>query len=74
MLLRAAEKYNIDLSRSFMIGDDARDAEAGIAAGCRTVLIKPDSAETTALVKDKEISLVPDLKSFTKRYLNEYCN
>jgi D-glycero-D-manno-heptose 1,7-bisphosphate phosphatase len=74
MFLKAAEKYNIDLSKSFMIGDDARDAEAGIAAGCRAVLIKPDSAEKTALVKDKEIPLVPDLKSFAERYLNEYCN
>jgi D-glycero-D-manno-heptose 1,7-bisphosphate phosphatase len=74
MLLKAAEKYNIDLSKSFMIGDDARDAEAGIAAGCRTFLIKPDSAETTALVKDREISLIPDLKFFAERYLNEYCN
>jgi D-glycero-D-manno-heptose 1,7-bisphosphate phosphatase len=74
MLLKAAEKYNIDLSQSFMIGDDVRDAEAGIAAGCRTVLIKPAGAETTALVKGKEIPLVPDLKSFAEEYLNENCN
>lgn len=39
MLLRAAEKYNIDLSESWMIGDSARDEAAGKAAGCRTALL-----------------------------------
>lgn len=34
MLLRAAEDYNIDLSKSFMIGDSEADAEAGLKAGC----------------------------------------
>lgn len=39
LLLRAAEKYNIDLTRSWMIGDGRADVEAGRAAGCRTVLL-----------------------------------
>lgn len=39
LLLRAAEKYNIDLSESWMIGDSVRDEAAGKAAGCRTVLL-----------------------------------
>ena len=34
MLLRAAEKYNIDLRASYMVGDDERDMEAGRRAGC----------------------------------------
>lgn len=34
MLLEAAEKYNIDLSQSWMIGDEECDMEAGISAGC----------------------------------------
>lgn len=37
MLLQAAKKYNIDLSESFMVGDDERDMEAGRRAGCRVV-------------------------------------
>ena len=36
MLLKAAEDFNIDLSQSWMIGDDERDMEAGKAAGCQT--------------------------------------
>lgn len=39
MLLRAAGRYNIDLSRSWMAGDSRADIAAGQAAGCRTVLI-----------------------------------
>lgn len=39
MLLKAAEDFNIDLSQSWMIGDDENDVKAGIAAGCKTVLI-----------------------------------
>ena len=39
LLLRAAEKYDIDLSRSFMVGDRWRDVDAGVSAGCATVWI-----------------------------------
>jgi len=34
MLLRAAERLGLDLSRSWAVGDRARDLEAGRAAGC----------------------------------------
>lgn len=40
MLLQAAEKYNIDLSQSYMIGDSDSDIAAGQAAGCRTYQCK----------------------------------
>jgi D-glycero-D-manno-heptose 1,7-bisphosphate phosphatase len=39
MLLEAANRYAIDLQRSFLIGDRWRDVDAGHAAGCRTVQI-----------------------------------
>ncbi|MDP8989656.1 MAG: HAD family hydrolase [Acidobacteriota bacterium] len=39
LLLEAAEKHRIDLSRSFMVGDRWRDIEAGAAAGCATIWI-----------------------------------
>lgn len=38
MILAAAEKLALDLSRSWFIGDASRDIEAGKAAGCRTIL------------------------------------
>src|SRR6516165_5945787 len=39
MILRAREKFGVDLAHSFMVGDRWRDIEAGQEAGCRTILI-----------------------------------
>jgi D-glycero-D-manno-heptose 1,7-bisphosphate phosphatase len=39
MLLDAAGKWDIDLARSFVVGDRWRDTEAGEAAGCQTLFI-----------------------------------
>ena len=39
MLLRAAAKHDIDLKRSFLIGDRWRDVDCAHAAGCRAVFI-----------------------------------
>lgn len=39
MLLEASQDFNIDLSRSIMIGDRSSDIAAGKAAGCRTILV-----------------------------------
>lgn len=39
MILRAAGELNIELGRSWFIGDILNDVEAGHRAGCRTVLI-----------------------------------
>ncbi len=55
MLLAAAERLGIDLRRSFMVGDDPRDIQAGRSAGCYTVLVdrgypeaKPVEADAVA--------------------------
>lgn len=47
MLIEAAGKYNIDLKKSWMIGDSKCDVEAGKRAGCQIALI--------GQVEDKEI-------------------
>jgi D-glycero-D-manno-heptose 1,7-bisphosphate phosphatase len=39
MLLRAAAAHDIDLSRSFLVGDRWRDIDCAHAAGCRAVFI-----------------------------------
>jgi D-glycero-D-manno-heptose 1,7-bisphosphate phosphatase len=46
MLLRAAAKLDIDLSRSFLIGDRWRDVDCAHAAGCRAVFIDHGYRET----------------------------
>jgi D-glycero-D-manno-heptose 1,7-bisphosphate phosphatase len=42
MILDAAQEYSIDLAGSYMIGDRWRDIEAGKAAGCKTILVRPE--------------------------------
>jgi D-glycero-D-manno-heptose 1,7-bisphosphate phosphatase len=39
MLLAAATEHDVDLKRSYMVGDRWRDVEAGRAAGCMTVFV-----------------------------------
>jgi len=39
MLLQAAREFDIDLTRSFMVGDRWRDVAAGQAAGCANFFI-----------------------------------
>ncbi len=39
MLLAAAEEVDIDLTQSWMIGNNSRDIKAGLRVGCRTILI-----------------------------------
>lgn len=39
MLHQARDKYGIDLTKSYMVGDRWRDVLAGQAAGCTTLLI-----------------------------------
>lgn len=54
MLLRAAREMGLDCSRSWMVGDSARDMEAGRAAGCRTLAlpgpdgVSPEGADLQA--------------------------
>jgi D-glycero-D-manno-heptose 1,7-bisphosphate phosphatase len=49
MLLDAARELDLDLERSWIVGDTDSDVEAGRAAGCRTALIvHPGSAHKRA--------------------------
>lgn len=45
MLTQAAEEMSLDLSASWMIGDELADVQAGHAAGTRTVLLRPDAEQ-----------------------------
>lgn len=45
MLLAAARDMEIDLAKSWMIGDAERDIEAGRSAGCRTILVSAARSE-----------------------------
>jgi D-glycero-D-manno-heptose 1,7-bisphosphate phosphatase len=45
MLLTASRERDIDLARSYLVGDRVTDIAAGAAAGCRTVLVKSGKHE-----------------------------
>lgn len=40
LLLQAQKDFNLDLEKSVMVGDRTSDIKAGIAAGCKTILVK----------------------------------
>ena len=46
LLLKAAREMDLDLARSWMIGDRPTDIEAGRRAGCRTIRIAAPGAST----------------------------
>ncbi len=45
MLLQAADDLDLDLSACWMVGDSARDIEAGQRSGCRTIRIRTPHAD-----------------------------
>jgi D-glycero-D-manno-heptose 1,7-bisphosphate phosphatase len=47
MLLDLAAQWQIDLSRSVIVGDSWKDMQAGKQAGCRTILIARDYNQGT---------------------------
>jgi len=64
MILKAAQKYNIDLSKSYMAGDDKRDIGAAQAAGCHPVLI--GSPEQKQSLGFENILCFSDLARFSE--------
>ena len=40
LILRAAEKYNIDISKSYVLGDTTMDIQTGVNAKCKTILVE----------------------------------
>ena len=56
MLLRAARELDIDLARSFMIGDRWLDIDCGHAAGCTTIFVDRGYAETLRQQPDFRVS------------------
>ena len=59
MLLQAAGELDLDLGRSWMIGDESRDIAAGQAAGCRTIRLDASAPSAQA----KTHSIAPDFRA-----------
>jgi D-glycero-D-manno-heptose 1,7-bisphosphate phosphatase len=67
MILEAAERLQLDLARSFVLGDSAKDVEAGKRAGVRTILIQTDYNQTAQSQADY---LIQDVRQALTILLN----
>jgi D-glycero-D-manno-heptose 1,7-bisphosphate phosphatase len=57
MLLEAMAEFNSSPSETIMVGDAARDIEAGLTAGCRAFLVRTGKGlESETLLKEKNIT------------------
>lgn len=54
MIDKAVEEFEIDLSKSFFIGDSAADIECGLNAGAKTILVKTGYGRETLYMLQKE--------------------
>lgn len=66
MLQEAAARYDIDLENSTMIGDKLADIEAGLAAGCRTILVRSGYGAGEEKYVGSQTAVCDDLVSAVK--------
>lgn len=69
MLQQAAQDLDIDLAASFMIGDKLADVEAGIAAGCSSLLVLTGYGSVQAAGLPAGVNSYPDLLSAAEAIL-----
>jgi D-glycero-D-manno-heptose 1,7-bisphosphate phosphatase len=55
MIINAAEDHDIDISKSWMIGDGINDIQAGHTAGCKTILIGRMKCYLCKILEDEGI-------------------
>lgn len=70
MILEAAEKLDINLSKSWIIGDKSSDIQAGRAAGLKTILVKTGYAGAEPGGRD----IKPDFTAADIREAVDYIN
>ncbi len=63
MLLEAADDMNIDLNESWCVGNKLSDVEAGVRAGCKTVLLDGPSHQKEAGPPVSSPKVTPDYKA-----------
>ena len=64
LLLEAAAQCDIDLGRSYMIGDRWRDVLAGQAAGCFTIFVDYRYVDEKPMRPDKVVSTLAEAVDF----------
>jgi len=70
MLLQAAKEHNIDLQKSYLIGDKISDIEAGKTAGCQAILVLTGHGKEESLkMKNADCLLSADLYEAVNKYI-----
>ncbi|MBT9544641.1 MAG: D-glycero-beta-D-manno-heptose 1,7-bisphosphate 7-phosphatase [Candidatus Sericytochromatia bacterium] len=82
MLEQAAKDLNLDLGRSFMIGDKATDIDVGLRVGCKTILLRSGYGEQVLKGEYQHIpqsdyvfdSLIESYEQILKPYFSHLLN
>jgi len=77
LLLEYAEKYNVDLGRSYFIGDAPSDIECAINADCQPILVLTGRGKETLNHLGKypqKIPVYPNLQATTELIVNSTQN
>mgnify|MGYP001187735413 FL=1 len=69
MILDSAKDLNLDLSKSYFIGDSVSDIQAGMSADLKTILVKTGYGEESISILQKE----NNFPSFVAENLTEAC-
>jgi D-glycero-D-manno-heptose 1,7-bisphosphate phosphatase len=69
MILEASKKYNLDIERSFFIGDAISDVECAMSAGCKPILLQTHRTEfvaKTLLQQQDNIHIIGEIKEIVQ--------
>ncbi len=66
LILKAKDKYGIDLNNSYMVGDTLNDIQTGIKAKCKTVLV------LTGYGKEEQKKIGPIIPDLIFKNLKEF--
>ncbi|MDH7487812.1 MAG: D-glycero-beta-D-manno-heptose 1,7-bisphosphate 7-phosphatase [Anaerolineae bacterium] len=69
LLRQAAEKLDVDLKRSFLVGDALSDVEAARAAGCQPILVLTGRGREQLTQQTQGCPVVPDLAAAVEHIL-----
>jgi D,D-heptose 1,7-bisphosphate phosphatase len=70
LLLEAAEEFNVDLQKSYFIGDSVSDVQCGKNAGIKTILVRTGNGEESFSILQKE----NNFPTFVANNLTNACN
>lgn len=71
MIIKAAQDWKIDLNRSWIIGDKWSDLQAGLAAGCKPILVLTGEGMRESVKVPTAIPRCLDLRQAAKKIIAE---